>query len=163
MYYNFATNKYNIGDIFWSDFEKKICEYIKENTPKLYAFSVVVRCELNDEDISLSVDSNEGCVPSYKFPDSEWISYEYCKIKRIRDYVFHRAMLRGIKLDSSSIINNVTITIFSKYETMTAKRKLQQPRRVLESKLLKYIKNSSYDDEIDKYNFLTLEDELLLQ
>ena len=44
---------------------------------------------------------------------------------------------------------------------MTAKHKLQQPRRVLESKLLKHIKNSSYDDKMNKYNFLTLAYELL--
>ena len=70
-------------------------------------------------------------------------------------------MLRDIKLDSSSIISNVTITLFSNYKSMTAKHKLQQPRRVLESKLLKYIKDASYDDKINKYNFLTLEYELL--
>ena len=70
-------------------------------------------------------------------------------------------MLSGIKLDSSSIINTVTITLFSKYKTMTAKHRFQQPGRVLESKLLKHIKNASYDDKINKYKFLTLEYELL--
>ena len=44
---------------------------------------------------------------------------------------------------------------------MTLKHKLQQPRRVLESKLLKHIKNASYDDNIYKYNFLAREYELL--
>ena len=62
-------------------------------------------------------------------------------------------MLRDIKLDSSSIISNVTITLFSNYKSMTIEHKLQQPRRVHESKLLKHIKNVSYDDKINKYNF----------
>ena len=62
-------------------------------------------------------------------------------------------MLRDIKLDSSSIISNVMITLFSNYKSMTAKHKLLQPRRVLESKSLKYIKNASYDDKINKYHF----------
>ena len=44
---------------------------------------------------------------------------------------------------------------------MTAKHIIQQPRRVLESNFLKHIKNASYDDKIIKYNFLTLEYELL--
>ena len=70
-------------------------------------------------------------------------------------------MLSGIKLDSSSIICNVTITLFSKYKTMFAKHRFQQPRRLLESKFLKHIKSASYDDKINKYNFLTLEYELL--
>ena len=70
-------------------------------------------------------------------------------------------MLREFKLDSSSIISNITIIIFSKYTTLTAKHRLQQPRRVLESKILKHIKNAKYGDKINKYNFLTLEYELL--
>ena len=70
-------------------------------------------------------------------------------------------MLRVNKLDSSSIISNVTITLSSNYKSMTAKHKFQQPRRVLESKLLKHIKNASYDDKINKYIFLTFEYELL--
>ena len=44
---------------------------------------------------------------------------------------------------------------------MTAKHKMHQPRRVLESRLLKHIKNASYDDKINKYNFLALEYEFL--
>ena len=44
---------------------------------------------------------------------------------------------------------------------MTAKHKIQQPRKFLESKIIKYIKNVSYDDKINKDNFLTLEYELL--
>ena len=163
MYYNIIINKHNIGNVYWIDFEKTIYEYMKENTTKFYAFSVVVRYELNDEDISISVDSNEGCIPLYKFPDSGWICYKYCKSRKVRDYIFHRAMLRGIKLDSSSIINNVRITLSSNYKSMTAKHNLQQPRRVLESKLLKHIKNASYDDKINKYHFLTLDFDLLFQ
>ena len=83
------------------------------------------------------------------------------KVKKIRDYFFHRALLRDIKIDSSSTISNVTITLLSNYKSMTAKHKLQQPRRILESKLLKHIKNASYDEKIINYNFLTLEYELL--
>ena len=49
-------------------------------------------------------------------------------------------MLKDIKVDSSSIISNVTITLFSKYKSMAAKHKIQQPRKLLESKILKHIK-----------------------
>ena len=44
---------------------------------------------------------------------------------------------------------------------MTAIHKLQQPRRVLESKILKHIKNASYDDKETKYDFLAREYEFL--
>ena len=71
-------------------------------------------------------------------------------------------MLNDLKLDSSSIISNVTITLFSNYKSMTAKHKIQQPRKVLESKILKHVKIVSYDDKINNYIFLTLEYELLI-
>ena len=131
MYYNIVTNKYNVSDVLWGDFEKTIYEYIKENRTKFYAFFVVVRCKLDSEDISISVDGDEVDVPLYRFDDCGWVCYRYCKSKKIQDYIFHRAMLRDIKLDSSSIIGNKTITIFSKYKTMTPKHKFQQPRSFL--------------------------------
>ena len=147
--------------MYWGDFEKTIEEYIKENNTKFYSFSILVRCKLNDEDICISVDNKDGYAPLYKFDNSGWICYKYCQSKKIRDNIFHSALLRDIKLDSSSITSNVMITIFSNYKSMTAKHKLQQPTRVLESKLLKNIKNASYDDKINKYHFLTNEYELL--
>ena len=63
MYYIIVTNKYNIGNLYWNDFEKTIHEYMKKNSIKFYAFSVAVRCKLNDEDKSISVDSGEGYAP----------------------------------------------------------------------------------------------------
>ena len=44
---------------------------------------------------------------------------------------------------------------------MTVKHRFQQPRRVLESKFLKHVKNASYDDKINEYKFLTLEYDFL--
>ena len=44
---------------------------------------------------------------------------------------------------------------------MTAIHKLEQPRKFLESKILKHIKNASYDDKETKYNFLTREYDLI--
>ena len=82
-------------------------------------------------------------------------------VKKIRDYIFHRATLSDIILYSSTIISDVTITFFSIYKSMTAFHKLQQPRKVLESKILKHIKNASKDDKETKDNFLSQEYELI--
>ena len=134
---------------------------MNENRTKFCTFCIVARCKLDNENISISVDGNEVDVLLYRFDDCGWVCYRYCESKKIRDYLIHLAMLRDIKLDSSSIISNVTITLFSNYRSMTAEHKLQQPRRVLESKFSKHIKNVSYDDKINKYKFLTLEYKLL--
>ena len=56
IYYNFVTNKHNIVDVYWSDIETIIHEYIKDNSAKLYAFTILQRCKLNKEDINFSVD-----------------------------------------------------------------------------------------------------------
>ena len=161
MYYNIITNKYNIGDVYWCDFEETIREYMVNTYSKFYFFSTLVKCKLNNNDISILVSKMDGYAPLYRFDDSGWIYYRYCNSKKIRDYIFRRASLSDIILHSSSIISNVTITFFSIYKTMTAKHRFQQPRRVLESKLLKHIKNASDDDKETKYNFLAREYELL--
>ena len=161
MYYNIVTNKYNIGNVYWDDFHTTIEEYIKENNTKFLSFTIVVRCKLNDVDICISIDNKPGNAPLYKFHDGERIYYKYYTSEQIRDYIFHHAMLMDIKFNSSSVISNLTISLFSKYNLMTPRHQLQQPRRILESKLLKHIKNVSYDDKINKYHFLTNEYELL--
>ena len=47
------------------------------------------------------------------------------------------------------------ITFFSNYKSLIAKHKMQTPKRILESKLLKHLHNASYNDKINKYNFLS--------
>ena len=89
MYYNIVTNKYNIGDVFWSDFEKKtIYEYMNENRTKFCTFCIVVRCKLDNEDISISVDGNEEDVPLYRFNDCGWVCYRYCKSKKKYEIIY---------------------------------------------------------------------------
>ena len=67
IYYNIVTIKYNIGDVYWTDIETVIQEYFKDNSTKFYAFTILVRCKLNNEDKNISVDGDKGCVPLYQF------------------------------------------------------------------------------------------------
>ena len=103
----------------------------------------------------ISVDNIEGQIPLYKFKNSGWIYYKFCQSKKVRDFVFHNAILKNIKLESSSIINNVILTIFSKYKTIKRNHLLNQPRPILESKILKQIHNSNFRDKLTKYYFLS--------
>ena len=86
--------------------------------------------------------------------------YKICPSKKVRDFIFHNASLKNIKLESTSIINNVILTIFSKYKTMKRYHLLSQPRPVLESKILKQIHNSNFIDKLTKYKFLANKYEL---
>ena len=124
---------------------------------KFNFFSTIVKCKIKNEDISVLVNNIDGYVPLYKFDDDEdaWIYYRFCNSKKIRDYIFHRATLNDIILHSSTIISDLMITFFSNYKAMIAKHRMQQPRRILESNLLKHIHDASYNDKINKYNFLS--------
>ena len=50
-------------------------------------------------------------------------------------------------------IRNLTIKFISRYNNMTHRYQLEQPRPMIESKMVKHIKNMS-EEEQDNYNFL---------
>ena len=50
-------------------------------------------------------------------------------------------------------ITNLRIKFISRYNNTTFRYQLEQPRRILESKMVKHIKNMT-EEEQDKYNFL---------
>ena len=155
FYNNFVKNKYYIGDVLWRDFENIIRDYINDYNNKFNSFSIKIDFQLNNENMSISVDNIEGEIPLYKYKNSGWIYYKFCQSKKVRDFVFHNATLKNIKLESTSIINNVILTIFSKYKTIKRYHLLSQPRPVLESKILKHIHNSNFSDKFTKYKFLS--------
>ena len=105
--------------------------------------------------MSISIDNIEGQIPLYKFNNIGWIYYKFCQSKKARDFVFSQAIIKNINLESSSIINNVILTIFSKYKTMKRNYLLTQNRSVLESKILKNIHNVCFRDKLTKYYFLS--------
>ena len=118
-FYNiFVIKNYYIGDVLWKDFENIIRDYINIYNHKFNSFSILVNFQLDKENMSISVDNIEGQIPLYKFENSGWIYYKFCQSKKVRNFVFHNATLKNIKLESSSIINNVILTIFLKYKAI---------------------------------------------
>ena len=59
-------------------------------------------------------------------------------------------------------IRNLTIKFVSRYHSMTFRHQLEQPRSMLETKMVKHIKYMSYEEQSDKYNFLTCKHKLCL-
>ena len=152
---NFVINKYHIGDVLWRDFENIIRDYINEYNNKFNSFSIKIDFQLNNENISIGVDNIDGEIPLYKFKNIRWVYYKLCQSRKVKDFVYYTAILKNINLDPSSIINSVTLTIFSKYNTIKRHHLLSQPRSVLESKILKHIHNSNFSDKFTKYEFLS--------
>ena len=124
-----------------------------EYNNKINSFSIVVNFQLNNENMSISVDNIEGQIPLHKNKNSGWIYDKFCQSRRVKDFVFHNAILKNIKLEPLTIKNNVILTIFSKYKTIKRYHLLSQPRPVLESKILKHIHNLNFSDKFIKYNF----------
>ena len=155
MYYNIVIDKYNIGDVLWMDFENIIRDYIKDYNNKFNSFSIKIDFKLDNEDFSISIDNIEGEMPLYKLHNIGWIYYKFCQSKKAKDFVYHTAILKNIKLESSSIINNFKLTIFSKYKSIKRNHLLNQPRSVLESRILKNIHNKDICDKLTKYYFLS--------
>ena len=56
-------------------------------------------------------------------------------------------------------IKNLTIKFVSRYRKLTYRYQLEQPRPMIESKMVKHIKNMS-DEEQDKYNSLVCKHKL---
>ena len=59
-------------------------------------------------------------------------------------------------------VRNLTIKFVSRYRNITYRYQLQQPKPVIESKMVKHIKYMSHEEQINNYNFLTCEDNLSL-
>ena len=155
MYYNIVINKYNNGDVLWKDFENIIRDYINDYNNKFNTFSIKVDFKLDNEDFSISIDNIEGEIPLYKLHNIGWIYYKFCQSKKAKDFVYHNAILKNIKLESSYIINNFKLTIFSKYKSIKRRHLLSQPRSVLETHILKNIHNKDICDKLTKYYFLS--------
>ena len=158
---NFVINKYHIGDIFFKDFENIIHDYINEYNCKFYCFYIKIDFQLNNENYTISIDNIEGQIPLYKFKNIGWIYYKFSQSKKARDFVYSQAITKNINSESKSIINNITLTIFSKYKSMKRNHLLSQNRSVLESKLLKHIHDKDWRDKFVKYQFLSKRYELL--
>ena len=82
MYFNIITNEYNIGDVYWCDFEETIRKYMVDIYSKFHFFSTLIKCKVNNNDISILVSKMYGYAPLYRFDDSGWIYYRYCNSKK---------------------------------------------------------------------------------
>ena len=151
---NIVFNKHNIGNIPFSDLENIIHQYITEYNTKFISFSILVKCNLYGEDINISINNRNNSILLCKFKEIGSVFYEYSQSRKVRDYVYQYALWEDLIIDSNSIINNLTITIFSEYNSMKSKHRLQQPRAVLESKILKHTNNLSYTELVRNYPFL---------
>ena len=90
---------------------------------------------------------------SYGFGDEVFHQlYHVCE--EILNRICRHVLIRGEELSLDSVVKNISITFYSYYHVMTPRHRLQQPRKVLESKLLKHITNLNDFEKNNQYSFL---------
>ena len=165
----YVTNIYNYNDIVWDDVENILHENIISHNNKFNEFKTYVSCKMND-DVEINVYKNESdmhaLLPLFLYPNKKYdIGTTYVHIagemicNNIRENLNSKY---DINCTPDMKINNLTIKFVSRYSNMTFRYQLQQPRRILEPKIVKHIKYKPYEDQINNYNFLTCKHKLCL-
>ena len=82
---------------------------------------------------------------------------------RLYDHIAGKMICTINRENLSSGCDNCTpgMKFVSRYDNMTYRYYMQQPRQMIETKMVKHVKNMS-EEEIDNYNFLTYKHKLSL-
>ena len=150
---SYIREKHTIGDVYWKDFYRVIRECVNTNRLKFPIFKTLVKCNLFDMDLVIWYDKTKKILIKYGYGDNVFhYLYPVCEeiLNRTRDHV----LIKGEKLSLETVIKNISIIFYSYYYIMTPRHRLEQPRRILESKLLKHITKLNDDEKDDKYGFL---------
>ena len=151
---SYIREKHTIGDVYWKDFYRVIREYVDTNRLKFPIFKTLVKCTVFGEDLVIWYDKTKKRLIRYGFGD-EVFHYLYPVCEEILNRIRGRVLMKEEKLSLETVIENLSITFYSYYYIMTPRHRLEQPRKLLESKLLKHITNLNDDDEKNiKYGFL---------
>ena len=157
------TNPYNYNDTVWDDVEKTLHENIFSNNNKFNEFKNYVSCKINDDvEIKVYRDDHELCVALHTFLRVDTLhvhvaSKMICNI--IRENVTSRF---DINCTPDMKIKNLTIKFVSRYDNLTYRYQLQQPRPMIESKMVEHINYISEGEKFFTYNLLTYKHDLSL-
>ena len=164
----YLTNIYNYNDIVWCDVENILHENIISQDNKFIEFKTYVLCKIND-DVEKKVYKDEfdlhAVLPTFL---DEYKVYDvgtlYVRVagKMICKTIFENLRSKyDINCTPDMKIRNLTINVISRYNNMTYRYQLEQPRPLIESKMVKHIKNMS-EEQQDDYNFLVYKHKLTL-
>ena len=166
---NYVTNTYNYNDFVWDDVESILHENIISHNNKFNQFKIYVLCKIND-DVEIKVYKDEfdlhALLPTFlehfKTYDAGTL-YVHVAGKMICNNIRENLSSNyDINCTPDMKIRNLTIKFVSRYGDMNYRYQLQQPRPMIESKMVKHIKYMSPEEKINNYNFLTCKHNLSL-
>ena len=158
---NYVTNTYNYNDIVLDDIVKIIHENIISHNNKFNEFKTYVSCKIID-DVDINVYKNEfdlrALLPNFSNPNKIYdygTTYVQVAGKMICKTICESLSSKyDINCTPDKKIRKLTKKFVSRYNNMTYRYQPQQPRSIIESKMVKHIKNMS-EEEQDNYYFLT--------
>ena len=156
---NYVTNIYKYNDIVWGDVEKIPHENIISNSNKFDEYKIYVSGKIND-DVEIKIYKGQSdlrlLLPTFNEP----FKSKNIKMGTLYVHIAGEMICNDIRENLSSKydinctpdmeIRNLTIKIVSRYRNMTFRHQLQQPRSMLETKMVKHIKYMSYEEQSDK-------------
>ena len=153
-----VTNIYNYNDIVWGDVENIFHENIISHDNKFNEFKTYVSCQIND-DVEVKVYKNESDMRVVLPPFLGWdvgTLYVHVAGKMICKTIYENLRSKyDINCTPDMKIRILTVKFISRYRNMTFRYQLEQPRPMIESKMIKHIKNKSHEEQIINYKFLT--------
>ena len=158
---NYVTNIYNFNDIVWDDVENILHENIISHDNKFNEFKTYVSCRINDDEeknVYKNASDMHAVLPTFIEPFKTLYEVRtlYVQIagKMICKTICENLRSKyDINCTPDMKIRNLTIKFISRYSNMTYRYQLEQPRPMIESKMVKHIKNMS-EEEQDNFNFL---------
>ena len=158
---NYVTNNYNYNDNVWDDVET-LYENIISHNNKFNEYKTYVSCKIND-DVETEINKDEfglhAVLPTFLEPFKTLYDvgtiYVHVAGKMICNNICENLRSKyDINCTPDMRIKNLTIKFVSRYDNMTYRYYMQQSRPMIESKMVKDLKNMS-EEEIDIYKFLT--------
>ena len=123
------TNSYNQNDIVWDDVEKILHENLISHNNKFNEFKVFVSCKINDDvEIKVYEDEHDLCVVLHTILGVDTL-YVHVSSKMICNIIHENLCSRYDNNCTTGMkIKNLTIKYLSRYDNMTYRYQLQQPR-----------------------------------
>ena len=118
-------------------------------------------CKIIDAiEMGVYEDEHDLCVVLHTFLGVETL-YVHVGGKMICNIIRENLSSRyGIKCTPDIKIKKLTTKFVSGYDNMTCRYQLQQPRPLIESKMVKHVKYMSHEEQIINYNLLIYKHEL---
>ena len=153
---NYVTKINKYSDILWSVVENILRDNIIIHKNKFNEFGIYVLCKINNN-VKINVYKSSFelhalvpiFLPEYKFYD---VGKLYIQIadKMICETICENLRSKyDINGTPDMKIRNLRIKFVSRYDNMIFRNQPEQPRRILESKMIKHIKNMA-EEEQDK-------------